>query len=54
VPGELPRPGDPRRGTLEPFPGSFGGVAVPQTGDSVLGRVEGDPVGAEPEGGDWE
>jgi NADH-quinone oxidoreductase subunit B len=54
VPGELPRPGERRRGTVEPFPGSFGGVPIPQAGDSTLGRVEGDAAGREPEGGDWE
>jgi NADH-quinone oxidoreductase subunit B len=53
VPGELPRLGEPRRGTVEPFTGSFGGVAVPQAGDSTLGRVEGEAAGREPEGGDW-
>jgi NADH-quinone oxidoreductase subunit B len=54
LPGELPRPGDPSRGTVEEFPGSFGGVSVPQPGDSALGRVEGDAVDHDPEGSDWE
>ncbi len=54
VPTTLPRPGDARRGGREEFPGSFSGVAVPQPGDSVLGRVEPEDEAEEPEGGEWE
>jgi NADH-quinone oxidoreductase subunit B len=57
IKGALPQPGDARRGTQEPFAGCFGGIVMPQPGDSTLPRVDGDRAPSEPgseaDGGDW-